>query len=629
MHARFPRRPGTAAAQIVLAALTAALPFPAAAASPPSGIYAFGDSAIEMGNLYLLPGLAPPAGSPYYSRDGWQRDSNGPVWVEYLVPSIRPVNAGPPFGPAVNFAHSGATTGREDAEYDLPVGVLSQVAGFEQAVRDRLIRPGPDALYVVEAGPNDLFKAMIDGTDITAAGRQSAANLGEAARRLAAAGARMVLVWDMPDVSQAPALTVGVPADQRPILRAALDGATAAARQALAAELGRVAAAAPAEATIVTVKLNSLFSHIRAHAAELGFRVIDRACIDPVTEIVCSADPAVQNQYLFFDGLHLTTRAQEMEARYYATLLDQLDGGANRRVARMADAGVLAAGMAADLGRDGLAQAPEAGIGLFAAGGWSRRGHPDGTATLTGGAGGLAYGDGEGWRLAVGVGALDGRMGFDAGGGFDLTGVLATAAGERRFADWFLTATVAAAWFDVDKATRPGGIPTLTLQADSQGEAHRLEIGGGYRLRLAGLTVTPALGAAWTTTEVEAFTERDGAGLEMAFDNLGRDGWSLAARLEVAPDVLDLAQGIRLRPQLAVSYERLLEAPETAVIGRLVDNTARPILARVADGDRDRVEVAPTLSLDFGSSATLAAGYTHRFGDTTEHRARLSAALRF
>lgn len=90
------------------------------------------------------------------------------------------------------------------------------------------------------------------------------------------------------------------------------------------------------------VPINKLFDHILANGPALGFNVLDRACYDDETGALCSSDPAVQNSYLFFDRLHLSTRAQQLQARYYEALIDQLDGSAN-----------LVAGLAA---RDGLRQ---------------------------------------------------------------------------------------------------------------------------------------------------------------------------------------------------------------------------------------------------------------------------------
>ncbi|HYE49852.1 MAG TPA: autotransporter domain-containing protein [Azospirillaceae bacterium] len=619
-------------------AFAAALLAGTALLAPPAragGLFAFGDSAIEMGNLYLLPGLEPAADSPYFRRDGWQRDSNGPVWVEYLAPAIRPVNAGPPYGGAVNFAHSGATTGALDLEHGLPVGLASQVGLFEEAVRSGLVAPAAEDLFVVEAGPNDLLAALLEGRDPAEAGRRAAANLADAARRLVGAGARTVLVWDMPDISRAPALAQGVPVQALPALQAALDRVTAESRQALAAELGRVAAAAPADATLVTVKLNALFGHVRANAAALGFRDIDRPCLDPETGAVCSPDPAEQNRHLFFDGLHLTTRAQELESRYYATLLDQLGGGANRRAGRLADAGAAAGDMAGRLGSAALDGVPDAGLVPVAGGAWARRDHeagPDaaaGRVTLKGAAGGIGYGDGKGWRVAVGIGALDGRIRFDAGGGARLEGHLATAAGERAFGRWFLASSVASAWFDLNRVERPGGLPTLTVRGGTEGDAHHADLRLGARVRLDGWTAEPSLSLAWSTVEVDGFTERAGAGLEMAFDRFGRDGWTAGARLSLSHDGIALADGVALRPALALAWERALEAPATSVTARLVDNTARPVTALASGGPRGRVEVAPSLALDLGGAVTATAGYARRFGDAAEDRVRLGLGLRF
>src|SRR5512136_343092 len=49
-----------------------------------SGMWIFGDSLSDVGNLYLATGGTQPPASNY-----WQgRSSNGPVWVEYLAPKL-------------------------------------------------------------------------------------------------------------------------------------------------------------------------------------------------------------------------------------------------------------------------------------------------------------------------------------------------------------------------------------------------------------------------------------------------------------------------------------------------------------------------------------------------------------
>lgn len=135
-----------------------------ATAAPP-GVYAFGDSSLEQGNFFVLPDgvgqAAAPPSPPYFQRDGFIRDSNGPVWVEIAFPGIRPVKAGAPYGRRVNFGFDGARTGTGSInERGEGTGVLAQVGMFETLRASGDISPTADDVFVIDAGPNDVFHAL-------------------------------------------------------------------------------------------------------------------------------------------------------------------------------------------------------------------------------------------------------------------------------------------------------------------------------------------------------------------------------------------------------------------------------------------------------------------------------------
>lgn len=91
---------------LALAASVAAMPAAA-------GTFVFGDSSVEQGNLYALPGLG-RRGGPWWAPDGFSRESNGPIWIERLAPGIRPEAGAPAGSRSVNFAWSGATSGSDN-----------------------------------------------------------------------------------------------------------------------------------------------------------------------------------------------------------------------------------------------------------------------------------------------------------------------------------------------------------------------------------------------------------------------------------------------------------------------------------------------------------------------------------
>lgn len=174
-----------------------------AQAGPFSGIYVFGDSLSDTGNLSLVTGgAAPGTAQPY---DGG-RFSNGPLWVEGLAWGLGLAGQASPYlMGGNNYAYAGARTGTALT----PPGVLAQVAGIwgpAVGVAD------PDALYVVVGGGNDMRDARSAFRGTSAGdtfGRDSAAaaaivGLSNAIQYLAASGARHVLIANLPDLGNTP-----------------------------------------------------------------------------------------------------------------------------------------------------------------------------------------------------------------------------------------------------------------------------------------------------------------------------------------------------------------------------------------------------------------------------------------
>jgi len=607
------------------------------------GAYVFGDSSSEMGNLYLTPGLVGEAPPTSYIANGWTRESNGLIWNERLAPGMRPVNAGPPYGNRLNFAHSNATTGQGDVSSDdlnvYDYGVLRQVERFQALRAAGQITVRPDDLFFVNAGPNDLMNALFaDEGDPAAVVASMTANLTGTARSLFQAGAKRVFVWDIPYIDQAPQFNSStIPDDAQPLLtqiRGAMKALSDTARTALDTALSQVAV--PADANLVTVRLSKLQEHLATNAKQLGFtRPVTEGCIDIYAETVCSSDRAVQNQFLFIDNLHLTAPAQAYEAAYYATLVDQVLGGVNRRAARMSDTGIDAGRLAADLGQAGIAgtDGRRDGFGLFADSGWRRRdaGGDGATArqTVKAAIAGLSYDDGDGWRIALGGGPLEGTGRFQAGGGFDVKGGIASVQVANTIGPVRLRSSLGHAWFDLDRITRPGGLPTLTPRGDSQGEANSYGFSAAWHIDLGDLFIEPGLRFGLDEASVKSYAERDGAGLEMKIGRMKRSDWTATAGLTAGVGPLTLSPGIRLSGQVEATYTRHLDRPGTGTLTDLIDNTARPVSLFVGDGPRDRVSVAPALSLSLGDRATLSVRYATQVRGDKGDTVRAGLAWRF
>lgn len=138
---------------------------PVAAKSAFSKLVVFGDSLNDSGNMVQLTSGVFPAPPNYV----WGRQSNGPVWVEYLAQRLELSNH------LENYAVVGALL---NVRPGFPTGnvwsdtfsglegtdVLSQVFDY---LSDANWKADPDALYVLEGGANDFIRVADPSVIVT------------------------------------------------------------------------------------------------------------------------------------------------------------------------------------------------------------------------------------------------------------------------------------------------------------------------------------------------------------------------------------------------------------------------------------------------------------------------------
>lgn len=245
-------------------------------------MYVFGDSLSDTGNLFNRTG-APTR--PYVNG----RFSNGLLWddrlanqLQTILTPITSVAAGET-PQSINFAFGGATTGVDQSSDRW--GLQQQVSQFRQQMNGQAANP--NAVFWVWAGANN----YLSGQAIDVA--EPIADLRSAIETLIAAGARHLVVANLPRLGQ-------LPATRNRDIAATLDRLTDSHNQqvqALVAELGQDAV------SVRLLDVNDLFQ--RAIAGEFGFTNVTEGCFDRQTGTICP-NP---DQYLFWDGIHPTTAA--------------------------------------------------------------------------------------------------------------------------------------------------------------------------------------------------------------------------------------------------------------------------------------------------------------------------------
>lgn len=316
-----------------------------------------------------------------------------------------------------------------------------------------------------------------------------------------------------------------------------------------------------------------------------------------------------------------------------AAAVAAVPAGVNQRAARRSDIAVDVGQLTAALGASGLAgnDGRRAGFGLFADGGWRRR--DAGTQgdlarqTVKAAVAGLTYADGDGWRLALGAGPVDGSARFRAGGGFDLSGTAASLQVANTIGALRLSSRLGHAWFDLDGVTRAGALSAP--QGDGKGESNSFAFKAAWHVDLDTLFLEPALGVALDEVRVKSYAETNAGGPAIKVDRMKRSDWTAAAGLTLGFHPVELAPGLRLSGQMEAAYIRNLDRPGTATRASFIDNAPRPLSLFVGDGPRDRLMLAPELSLAIGDNAVLSVRYSRQFRGDEAHMVSAGLSWRF
>lgn len=257
-------------------------------ASTISTVVVYGDSLSDNGNLFAISGQPAP---PYYQG----RVSNGPVAVEVLAHSL---NAG-----LLDFAWAGATTGiGNNLDGGTPTGFgLVGLPGMEAMylLTQGSVPTGPDTLFVVWGGPNDLLSPSPLDTTFQDILTRSVGDIDAIVAGLVSQGAQHILVPGMPDLGLTPYFSTAYPpgvgslisADFNALLQASLT---------------------PFGSAITYFDTSGFLHRVVADPGAYGFTNVTDMCYDGTT--VC-ANP---DQYLFWDDLHPTARGHELLGAAFA-----------------------------------------------------------------------------------------------------------------------------------------------------------------------------------------------------------------------------------------------------------------------------------------------------------------------
>jgi len=584
---------------IAAALVVAALPSLAADRAAFSRTIFIGDSLSDSG--FFRPRLVAAAG-PQAAILGRFTTNPGWVWSEHLARYYgTDANSNGNGQSGDNYAAGGARVA-VDTVNPLLGPIPSLVSQSTQYLADNGGRADPDALYTVWGGANDLFAVAANPAEAEAIIGGAVAGQVQIVGALQAAGARYVLVPNLPDIGLTPQFL-------------AAGAAASAQASVLAQTYNQSLYGALANNTLRVIPLDT-FSFLReaaANPAMFGFgNVTGTACQPQITaqSLTCNpgtyAAPGAERSYLFADGVHPSAAAHAILGDLALSMIE-----GPRQIAVLPHS-------AAGTGRNRAERvAAQAAPGMEASAGvhwWSdvrgdlqRYDHGDhydgmGPALLAGFGrqhGGLRYGG------FAGYGRQDNDWGRRRGSWKQTEATLGAYLGWRSGGAW-LAGQFSYSWldFDIDRDV-PLGIALRRHQGSADGSNLTLGLSAGWDFARGALVHGPVLGVVTQRIDIDGFSE-DGTSLSTAlaypdqsFDSMiGSVGWQASYRLSA-----------NLRPYARVTVDHEFETPDAEAFAR-AQSLPETLAYAVPGVGIDRTFATATL----GARARLAGGLGANLG---------------
>lgn len=607
--------------RILAGAVALALATGAAQAGTFDNVVVIGDSLSDSGNAALA------LGSPTPSRF---TTNPGTVAIENVA-SYFGFTLSPSLTGGTNFAFGGA--GVLNNSVSGPVPTLPQQ--FSQYLAASGGQADAKTLYSVWGGGNDiLFHAgMVQlGAETPQQAQQGVLAAAQAEvgllKQMAGAGARYVVVFNLPDVGKTPAgLAGGAAASQ------SLTGLSIGYNSVLN---GGLASLSGGDFNVIPVNIFQLFGEVIANPSAFGFTNVTAPACTTSSSLTCtpatlvSADAA--QKYLFADGVHPTTAAHAMLGQFVIaeilapqqiSLLAQAPQTAYRTHARA-------------IGRQQLADYDRQGDGLrwFASFDYDRQ-RIDQTdaspkldtnqSTLTVGADAHAS---DSLSVGMALSIANQNADFAGGsGGFKLQDVMFSGYGLYRIGQGYIGAIGtfgSLAYNDIDRSFQIGQL-RRTETGEAPGSQSAFEVNGGYRFSFDGVQTGPFAGVAYQHARVGTYTERAGDSSSMWFARqnreslVGRIGWDLMGSFQ--------AGGSTWRPYAAVAFEHESNAdPYVVRAGSSTMSGSFELAGYKPDSSWISADLG--LSADFSPAVTGYVSYSGRFSDSNQRNDSLNLGLK-
>ena len=583
-----------------------------------SDVVVFGDSLSDSGNAALAVGL--PAGNSFTTNPD-------PVWAEIVAEGFgasgRNSLAG---GPNYAFAGSCMNPATPCDQNDVPR--VTQQIDLHLSARGGSLDPG--ALYVLWGGANDVADSALNDTPNALGHVLAAADAAVAQiRRLRDAGARHIVVFNVPDISLTPYAV-----HQGPLVQGAVGALSGEYNKKLHAGIRE------REDGVIPVNVYALIHEITTNPGAYGLTsVTGTACGQPnagsAVSILCGPEgspspvtyvPGAGQTHLFADRSHPSGAGHEMLANMVTSALAaplqvSLAGEAGVEAAQ-AHHGAIAAERTADfaLAVGSWRGYARGGFGMSDPGAFARLGESEADMTaVTLGAGHRAGPD-LSWGAALSVTRHENEL---AGANLDGDAVLGSLHGAWRSGglEVSIALTLGQTSVDVERSIALGAATRI-----ERGSTDAAQFGGEFDLACTlsaseTLRHGPFFGLSLLNQEVKGYQESGNSSTAMNFSDFSRN--SLKARGGYR---FDWSVG-GIRPYARIAYERELENDPVLVSAGSNTMPGRFTLPGYTPS-------GSTVSADLGLSAKLGErasgllGYSGRFGEDSRRSHHLSLSLR-
>ncbi|MFV1984482.1 MAG: SGNH/GDSL hydrolase family protein [Thiohalomonadales bacterium] len=268
-----------------------------------SDIFIFGDSLSDTGNYASIAGDLPDP--PYFNN----RITNGLTAVDVIAKSLN-LNAKASLyllglSSGGNYAVNGARAAGEETN-DFSAQIMAFLANKNGSAPS-------DALYVVFIGSNDVFDASIipDNTIANLYVDNAVFIEQQQIQLLINAGVKHLLVINVVDISNTPAITFLAKVTQKPQLIKHANYLAKRYNKKLKHVLKEISH--NNEIELVRFDLFKAFNHLLDHAPEAGFTNITNACFSSATlSYYPGCNYAKFSKYIFFDEIHPTARVHKI-----------------------------------------------------------------------------------------------------------------------------------------------------------------------------------------------------------------------------------------------------------------------------------------------------------------------------